>query len=401
MWKGNRCPGSDECHSFESGYCLNKCDHQCVPASVLVHIANKAATDKHIGTYVSATALLGCLRELYLERTKDWFQEPPTSWFSVRGTLLHTVLTNPDFHGLIKDMSNYITRIVDAGMTKGEIRPSEAGHIDKLWMTAETGLIELAKFLPKPYKVGDWESEIEFELPLGVIDGQERFLRGTIDVLRAMLGEIIDYKTVGDRSLPYIGKYGCKPEHIQQFNIYRLLVERGYPVDEKRRATWTPIKINKITAYYLTMMAVVGTGTNMVEVTPWTATEPKTYSTEVARQVVNERDDVVLKRGKRKGSNNPEDYQISHKTKYHLTYRIPHVPLLDLDEVYKFVIEKATILFRAFDHGEIPPLPSIEMQLWKCDSYCPVRIFCDEICKERSEERAKREEESNEVPVEG
>jgi hypothetical protein len=237
-------------------------------------------------------------------------------------------------------------------------------------------------------------------LPLGNIDGQERFVRGTIDVLRAELGEIIDYKTVGDKSLPYIGKYGAKPEHIQQFNIYRLLVERGYPVDEKRRATWKSIKISKISAYYMSMMEVVGTGANMVETTPWLVKEPKKLGAEISREVVNERDDLVTKRGKHKGSNNPEDYQISHKKKYHLTYRVPNVPLLDLDEVFKFVIEKAAILFRAFDYGIVPPLPPVEMQLWKCDSYCPVRDFCDEICKKRGEVRAKQEEENDEIPVE-
>jgi hypothetical protein len=150
----------------------------------------------------------------------------------------------------------------------------------------------------------------------------------------------------------------------------------------------------------MSIMEVVGTGTNMVEITPWLATEPKTLGTEIARVVVNERDDVVTKRGKRKGSNNPEDYQISHKKKYHLTYQIPNVPFLDLDEVFKFVVENATILFRAFDHGEMPGLPPVDLQLWKCDSYCPVRNYCDEICKERGETRAKREEENTEIPVE-
>ena len=394
-WCGNKCPGINEFHTFESKHCLLKCDHQCVPASVLVHIANKAFVEKHIGTYISATALLGCLRALYLERTEDWYQEPSTSWYSVRGTLLHAILENPDFGGLVRDMSGYVQRLIDKGLVGSEL--------GQLWLTMESDLLAVASMLPKPYHGPDWESEVEFEMPLGVIDGQERFLKGTIDVLRRVAGEIIDYKTVGDKSLPYIGKFGAKAEHEIQFNIYRLLVERGYPIDKqgKRIPGYVPFEVKKIRAYYMSMMQVIGTGSNMTETTPWAVSEPKTYSNEISREIANEREDLVVKRGKRKGSNNPEDYVLSTKRKYHLTYAIPDVKLMDLDVVLKFVIERATILFRAFDKGIIPPLPPVEMQLWKCDSYCPVKSFCDKICAERGEERAKLETASDDILIEG
>lgn len=393
-WSGNRCPGSDTCHTFESKHCLLKCDHQCVPASVLVHIANKAGTDKHIGSYVSATSLLGCLRGLYLERTKDWYMEPSSAWYTVRGTLLHAILENPDFRGYIDDMGKYIIRVIDQGKVPEEI--------NSLWMRVEGDLLALADLLPNPYHVPDWESETEYELPLGVIDGRKRFLRGTIDVLRPLAGEILDYKTVGDKSLPWLGKCGCKPEHELQFNVYRLLVERGYPVDPSgNRLPHQPVHIKRIRAFYMSMMEVISTGSTMVEVTPWLATEPRSYGNEIKREVVNERDDVVTKRGKRKCSDNPSDYVLSHKKKYHLTYAVPEVKLMDLDTVMKFVLGRATILFRAFDHNEVPALPPAELMLWKCDSYCPVKSHCDLVCAECGEERAKREEESTEIPIEG
>ena len=394
-WEGNKCPGSSETHTFASKYCLLKCDHQCVPASVLVHIANKASVDKHIGKYISATALLGCLRALYLERTKSWYQEPSTSWYSVRGTLLHAILENPDFDGLVHDMSGYVWRLIDKGACSTEV--------GQLWLSLESDLLTMASMLPKPYHVPDWKSEVEYELPLGVVDGEPRFLRGTVDVVRELAGEIIDYKTVGDKSLPYIGKFGAKPEHEMQFNIYRLMVERGYPVDTEGNPlpNYKPFKVNKIRAYYLSMMQVIGTGSNMTETTGWTASDPKLFGNEVLREVANTRDDLVMRRGKRKGSMNPEDYVVSTKHKYHLTYAIPEVKLMDLDEVLKFVIERSTILFDAFDHGTMPPLPPVEMQKWKCDSYCPVKAFCDVACAERGEERAKADEVSNELAVEG
>jgi hypothetical protein len=234
---------------------------------------------------------------------------------------------------------------------------------------------------------------------LGIINGKERSLKGTVDVLRRLSGEIYDYKTVGDKSLPYIGKFGAKPEHIMQFNIYRLMAMKGFPVGQKE--TYKAVDVKRIRAYYMSMMQVIGTGTSMVEVTPWLGSEPKSYGTEVSRSVVNERDDVVVKRGKRRGSDSPDDYQISHKQRWRVTYAIPEIPLMPLDDVMNFVVEKATILFKAFDEGVIPPLPPTEMQLWRCDSYCPVKSFCDTICAERGEVRAKAESETTDVPVEG
>ena len=390
MWIGNKCPGLEEYHTFESKFCLQECKKQCVPASVLVHIANRSFVEKHIGKYVSATALLGCLRSLYLERTEEWFQEPPISWYSVRGTLLHAILENPDFTGIVNSMGEYVMRLIDRGIVNEEVQ--------KVWFDLEGDLVKLASILPRPYVTPDWWPETEFEMPLGIIDGQERFLKGTIDVLRPLAGEINDYKTLGDKSIPYIAKNGSKPEHQMQFNIYRLLVEKGWPVGKKD--TYKPFIVNKIRAYYLSMMQIVGTGTSTTETTAWVKNEPKKYDTEVSREVVNERQDLVLKRGKRKGTDNPDDYELVDKKKYRLTYAVPEVPLMDLNEVYRFVVDRATILFRAFDKGIMPPLPSREMMLWKCDSYCPVRSFCDKICLERGEERAKKDDGETELTTE-
>ena len=391
---GNRCPGSpvgQNEFTFDSKFCLQECKKQCVPASVLVHIANKSGIEKHIGEYVSATALLGCLRSLYLERINPWYQEPPISWYSVRGTLLHAILENPDFEGLVNDMGAYVNRLIDSGRAG-----VEAGQ---LWLALESDLLALASLLPKPYHVPDWQSEVEFELPLGVINGKERALKGTIDVLRPLAGEIYDYKTVGDKSLPYIGKFGAKPEHVMQFNIYRLLAMKGHPVGQKD--SYKPPDIKRIRSFYMSMMQVIGTGSTMVETTPWLGSEPKSYGSEISREVVNERDDVVMKRGKKRDSDNPDDYQISTKKRWKLVYDIPDVPLMPLDDVWNFVVEKATILFKAFDDGTMPPLPSVEMMKWKCDSYCAVKSFCDTICAERGEVRAKADSEPTDVPIEG
>jgi hypothetical protein len=265
-------------------------------------------------------------------------------------------------------------------------------------MQLEGDLLALASLLPKQFYVPDWESEVEFELPLGVINGKPRTLKGTVDVLRREAGEIYDYKTLGDKSLPYIAKYGAKPEHVLQFNIYRLMVMRGYPVGKKD--TYKPVDIKRIRAYYLSMMQVMGTGSTTMETTPWLGADPKSYGSEVSRVVVNEREDVVVKKGKRKDSDNPDDYQFSHKKKWHVTYAVPEVRLMPLDEVMAFVLEKSAILFKAFDDGTMPPLPSVEMMLWRCDSFCPVKSFCDVICKEKGEVRAKAETETSDVPVE-
>jgi hypothetical protein len=368
---GNKCPGLEEYHTFESRYCLDQCDHQCVPASVLIHIQNKQRVDVHQGEYVSATALTSstCPRQFYLERTTPYYVEPPKNWWSIRGTLLHQILQNPDFNAILDDMRSYYLRAIS------EIK--DQTKAEELWSKLLDAAEDLHKLLPKRNHIEDWDAEITYEYNLGIINGKERKLFGTIDVLRKLARQIIDYKTIGDRGMGIIKK-GAKEDHIMQFNIYRFLVMRGHPVG-MNPADYAPVDIEKITAYYMSMMDIVNTGGLMVQTTDYRVSEPPNDYT--SKQILGSVQELVTKRGKRKDSLDPNDKELRTKTKYRLTYQIPEVPLLDLGDVEVFIRTKAQVLFDAFDKMEVPDMVGPEVRAWKCDDYCPdqIRAKCDSI----------------------
>jgi hypothetical protein len=356
----------------------------------LVHIENQRRTDKHIGDYISVTSLLGCLRQLYLERTIDYYVEPPKSWWSLRGSILHRLLENPGLVSQIEDMRSEVYRL----LKKGE---GNRDDIEQRWIEIEAKLFDLAELLPK-YEIPNWQAETEYEYPIGEIDGKMRYLRGTIDVLRPESGEMYDYKTIGDKGLGII-KDGAKKDHIMQFNMYRFLVERGYPVGQ--RETYKPIKIDKIVAFYMTMMQVVKTGGLLTENTDWRVSDPTTHPNMVGEPyVLGENEKMVLKKGKRHATATPDDYELKTYRKFKLTYAVPDVPLLPLDEIEEFVLKTVPILVRAFNNGEMPPMCPPEMRLWKCDGYCPdqVREACDKYNLTTGEKRVVEVDDA--IPVE-
>lgn len=388
---GNKCPNQQEYHTFESGDCLNRCDHQCVPASVLVHIENQRRTDKHVGQYISVTSLLGCLRQLYLERTIDYYVEPPKSWWSLRGSILHRLLENPGLVSQIDDMKTEVYRL----LKKGEGNRDE---VEKRWVEIEAKLMDLANLLPKA-EIPNWQAETEYEYPIGVIDGEMRYLRGTIDVLRPETGELYDYKTIGDRGLSVI-KDGAKKEHVLQFNMYRLLAEKGYPVGQKD--TYRPVEIKKITAFYMTMMQIVRTGGLLTENTIWRVSDPATHQNMVGEPLlIGENEKMVLKKGKKHINATPDDYQLQVYKKFKLTYAVPDVPLLDLAMVDGLIKDTAPILISAFKTGAMPPMCPPEMRAWKCDNYCPdqIRQACDAHNLTTGDKRVVEVDDS--IPVEG
>jgi hypothetical protein len=399
---GNRCPGTNIVHRFDSGFCLNQCPRPCVPHPVLIHIRNKQRVDKHAGEYVSVTSLTPsvCPRQFKLERTMDYYVEPPLNWYSIRGTLLHLIMQNPDFAALVDDMRNYVKRLFD----RGEMNREDLNDrwIEAKWMGLEAELLDLARNMPKIHHIDDWESEIEYEFPLGIINGKPRKVRGTIDVLRKQLGHIKDYKTIGDKGLGVIKK-GAKEDHIWQFNMYRLLAERGFPVGMSYETYHAPV-IKHIEAYYLTMMECVGTGSNHVEVSDWRVSDLDLMANQSAEQV-GLKIQPKLKRGKKFATADLiHDYELQTYKKFRVTSAIPDVPLLDLDTVEKYMREQAIKRFHAFDNaGYMPDMCDEDTREWKCDKFCPkeIREACDahnEIAgTPRITERQKQKNEPKEI----
>jgi hypothetical protein len=154
-------------------------------------------------------------------------------------------------------------------------------------------------------------------------------------------------------------------------------VEKGRPVGVKPE-DYQPVEIEKITAYYMTMMEIVQTGGLLDVTTGYQVKEPDDgYLT---KQIIAERDDIVTKKGKRKDSINPLDKELSHKVKYRLTYAIPDVKLMPLEQVEEFIRRKAQVLIDAFQQNKMPDMCSPETREWKCDTYCAdaIRTACDD-----------------------
>jgi len=344
---GNMCPTGvtvegTNLHPFTSRTCVDRCINQCMPASILVQIEEAISQDKHTGEYISVTGLLGCLRQTYLERSIPYYLEPAKSWWKLRGKIVHSLLEG------------------------------SAG-------------------------IPDWYTEVEYKYKIGVVQGKEYWLRGTIDVLRPVMGRILDYKTLGDKGLESL-KYGLKQDHIMQFNMYRFLALHGTPVD---RTDLPPVKeIASITSYYLTMMQVACSGGVYEEKTIFRDSEPPCYGNELSREVIGTRQDLVLKKGKRKANAQMDDYEVKTKRRWKINYRIPSVPLLSLDEIKDFIHTQAPKMIAAFAEGTIPEMCSPDTRKWKCD-YCPAPVLarCDEINKADGVERIITQDMEDGIPM--
>jgi len=132
---------------------------------------------EHTGHNISVTALLGCLRSTYLERTIDYAATPHSGWYSLRGTLIHKLIERPD-------------------LDNPYLRRSEMRLFAKMNGATVSGQID---------------------------HYQQRALEK---------GVLLDYKSIGDNGLQYIIFDGAKFEHIWQTNIYAWIArQNGYRVD--------------------------------------------------------------------------------------------------------------------------------------------------------------------------
>jgi hypothetical protein len=142
-----------------------------LPDPVLRTIINEFRDNPHQGEYVSVTALLGCLRQTYLSRVADAYVRPRTSWYSMRGTLIHEI-----------------------------IEGAEAGD--------------------------DIVTEENFSIQLNGIK-----VYGRIDWYDKRTKHLTDFKSIGDMGIKFILRDGAKKDHIKQLNMYRVLLEEaGHPV---------------------------------------------------------------------------------------------------------------------------------------------------------------------------
>lgn len=177
---------------------------------------------------ISPSALKGCARNLVLERTENYYQEPLKLYYAVRGALIHGFLEN---HGL----------------------PD---------MHSETRLYK---------KV--------------TLAGREVVISGQIDSYDAKERRITDYKTVSDKGTFFLFNTGAKEEHIFQTNLYRWLADGGHLGSLDGPQVFWPV--DEIVIVYLFMNRLVMTGrTHYEEVSQYKSPNyGKKYPLETGRRV--------------------------------------------------------------------------------------------------------------------
>lgn len=140
--------------------CL-KCG-ECVPRFLIKSIQNINSHDYHKGDVITATSMLGCLRETYYQRKYDYFSPVQSVYYSWRGTLAHTIFETVD--------------------------------------------------------LDDWIAEERYEKKLGGFT-----ITGQIDGYDKRIKRLMDIKTIKDFGINYVIKSGAKNDHTIQLSIYKWL----------------------------------------------------------------------------------------------------------------------------------------------------------------------------------
>lgn len=173
---------------------------------MLGKFAEQHAGNVHRGDMITPSALKGCTRKLVLERTTDYYAEPPKLYYAVRGSLIHGFLEEQTLDGVYTEQ--------------------------------------------RIYK--------EFEAL-----GQKFVISGQIDFYDRKQETLEDYKTASDKAFYFLFDSGAKEEHIYQTNVYRWLMDGGHLGSLDGPVVHWPVR--KIIVHYCLMNQVISTGRTHVE----------------------------------------------------------------------------------------------------------------------------------------
>jgi hypothetical protein len=160
---GILCPDKSKV-SFD--HCLDGCQNRCTPYPIAYSIIKAESENFHKGNVITATSIIGCIRNTYLTRTIEYYDRFANLWYSFRGGAIHSSLE----------------------VLKGDIR---------------------------------WLIEKRFE---GKIAGIP--ISGQIDAYDRVNSHLYDYKSSMDKNVEYIKNNGAKKEHSLQVSIYRQLMRQ-------------------------------------------------------------------------------------------------------------------------------------------------------------------------------
>lgn len=205
---GFKCPSNGEEPGRDNSYdyCFYQCQKRCMPKAMLFKFAEQHQGNVHKGDMITPSALKGCTRKLVLERTTDYYAEPPKLYYAVRGSLIHGFLENQGLEGVY----------------------------------TEQRLFKKFNAL-----------------------GREFVISGQIDYYDSKTQAIEDYKTASDKAFYFLFDTGAKDEHVLQTNVYRWLCDGGRLGSLDGPVVNWPVK--DITVHYVLMNQVISTGRTHVE----------------------------------------------------------------------------------------------------------------------------------------
>ncbi len=177
-----------------------------MPKAMLFKFAEQHAGNVHKGDMITPSALKGCTRKLVLERTTDYYAEPPKLYYAVRGSLIHGFLEDQTLAGVVTEQRLY-----------------------------------------KRFKAG----------------GQEFVISGQIDFYDQQTKTLEDYKTAADKAFFFLFDTGAKEDHVFQTNVYRWLMDGGHLGSLDGPQVFWPV--DRIVVHYVLMNQVISTGKVHVE----------------------------------------------------------------------------------------------------------------------------------------
>lgn len=208
-----------------------------MPKAMLFRFAEQHAGNIHKGEMISPSALKGCKRKLTLERTTDYYAEPPKLYYAVRGSLIHGFLENVDGQPDGSGLQGVVTE-------------------KRLFKTLKTSL------------------------------GVDFVISGQVDFYDAQTKTLEDYKTAADKAFYFLFDTGAKEEHVLQTNVYRWLMDGGHLGSLDGPQVHWPV--DRIVVHYVLMNQVISTGRMHYEKASGYKSPNfgKTYRLETSRAVV-------------------------------------------------------------------------------------------------------------------
>lgn len=182
-------------------------------------------------------------------------------------------------------------------------------------------------------------------------------LSGCFDFYDETLHQLQDFKSIQDKGLRYLLDDGPKEEHVLQLNCYRWLMDGGRMGGLDGEQVFLPV--NSMMLNYIMMGTCVSTGRPFTQqVVQYKA--PIKYRYEISRKSIGT--------------------TASNKTIWELTYRIPDVPVMDLESVEQYIMLKGPTLVRGFREEDFIPDGVMDDpdNNWEC-RWCPVKKECDDI----------------------